>query len=238
MGAPALLEIENIRAAYGANEVIHGVSLTVDPGSIVALLGHNGAGKTTIAHTIFGIHRQTYGTVSFRGQSMAPGDTVARVRRRMALVPQTGNVFPQLSVRANLQVAVETAPTANKQVDDPLAIVRDVFPILNERLGQRAGQLSGGQRQMLAVSMALVKGPELLILDEPTLGIAPILVQRLMQSLVSIRDELGTSILLIEQAIHATLKIADYAYVMRMGKIELAAPAAEALKDPGLWRYF
>lgn len=233
-----LLDVQSLRAGYRANEILHGVDLRVPPHSIVALLGHNGAGKTTLVRTIFGLHPASGGRVLYGDHELPPRDAGARVDHGVALVPQTGNVFPNLSVRDNLRTAVEMGRSRKQDPDDALEFAFGIFPALADRMEQRAGSLSGGQRQMLGVSITLVRRPSLLILDEPSLGIAPNLVQRLMESLVQIRDSLGTSILLIDQAVRSALRVADHAYVLKSGRVALDAPAAGLRDEDDLWQYF
>jgi branched-chain amino acid transport system ATP-binding protein len=232
-----LLAARDVHAGYGSNEVLHGVSMTIAPQTIVALLGHNGAGKTTFLRTVFGLHPMTAGTLQYAGQSLPSGAPQLRVLRGIALVPETRNVFLRMSVLENLRFALQ-AGGGNGAGKDSIAFAFDIFPALKEKLGQPAGSLSGGQRQMLAVSLALVKRPKLLLLDEPSLGIAPNLVQRMMESMRTIRDQIGSGVLLVEQAVQAALSVADYVYVMRMGRMVAAAPAEEVRRQPDLWRYF
>ncbi len=231
-----LLSAEGIRASYDRNEVLHGVNLNVNERSIVALLGHNGAGKTTLIRTIFGLHPRAGGTVMCSGRSLPNLHPERRVAVGMAYVPQGANVFRSLSVTENLRVAM--AGVARGEMEERIAFAFDVFPILKDRPRHMAGQLSGGQRQMLAVSLALVKRPRLLILDEPTLGIAPNLVQRLMASLATIRDSAGASILLIDQAVGSAIAIADFVHILKMGNIVHAGPAANLRGEADLWQYF
>lgn len=233
----ALLVVDSVTARYQSNTVLHGVSLTVPQKCIVTLLGHNGAGKTTLCRVIFGLHPTREGTVRYAGESMPSAQPLPRVRAGMAYVPQGTNIFPSLTIEENLDVSLTTSGVKDG-AEERKAFAFQIFPMLKERPHHRAGALSGGQRQMLAVSLALVKRPRLLILDEPSLGIAPNLVQRLMENLITIRDTLDTSILLIDQAARSALRVADHAYVMKMGKIIADAPATELAAQKDLWQYF
>jgi branched-chain amino acid transport system ATP-binding protein len=232
--ADVLLEVEAIESGYGKKTVLQGVGLRVHEGEVVAMLGHNGAGKSTTLKTILGLLPARAGMVRFAGQPWANGDPVENVRRGMALVPQGRGVFPDLTVIENLMLGAYTqrdsAATATR-----LREVIELFPMLDERRAQRAGTLSGGQQQMVAVGMALMPRPRLMMMDEPSIGLAPVLVQRVLETARQINRRFGTAIILVEQNIKTALGVADRAYVMKSGRVVLEKPAAELLAAQGSW---
>ncbi len=229
-----LLEVEGIESGYGKKTVLQGVALRVREGEVVAMLGHNGAGKSTMLKTILGLLPARAGRVRFAGEAWANGDPVENVRRGMALVPQGRGVFPDLTVIENLMLGAYTqrdkAATATR-----LREVIELFPMLEERRAHRAGTLSGGQQQMVAVGMALMPRPRLMMMDEPSIGLAPVLVQRVLETARQINRRFGTAIILVEQNIKTALGVADRAYVMKSGRIVLEKPAAELLAAQGSW---
>ena len=229
-----LLEVEGIESGYGKKTVLQGVALRVREGEVVAMLGHNGAGKSTTLKTILGLLPARAGRVRFAGEAWANGDPVENVRRGMALVPQGRGVFPDLTVIENLMLGAYTqrdkAATATR-----LREVIELFPMLEERRAHRAGTLSGGQQQMVAVGLALMPRPRLMMMDEPSIGVAPVLVQRVLETARQINRRFGTAIILVEQNIKTALGVADRAYVMKSGRIVLEKPAAELLAAQGSW---
>ena len=232
--AELLLEVEGLEAGYGKKTVLQGVALRVHEGEVVAMLGHNGAGKSTTLKTILGLLPARAGHVRFAGEAWANGDPVENVRRGMSLVPQGRGVFPDLTVIDNLMLGAYTqrdaAATATR-----LREVMELFPILEERRAQRAGNLSGGQQQMVAVGMALMPRPRLMMMDEPSIGLAPVLVQKVLETARQINRRFGTAIILVEQNIKTALGVADRAYVMKSGRVVLEKPAAELLAAQGSW---
>lgn len=232
--AEILLEVDGIESGYGKKTVLQGVSLRVHEGEVVAVLGHNGAGKSTTLKTLLGLLPARSGNVRFAGAPWANGDPVENVRRGMALVPQGRGVFPDLTVIENLMLGAYTqrdaAATATR-----LREVMELFPMLAERRAQRAGTLSGGQQQMVAVGMALMPRPRLMMMDEPSIGLAPVLVQRVLETARQINRRFGTAIILVEQNIKTALGVADRAYVMKSGRVVLEKPAAELLAAQGSW---
>lgn len=232
--AEILLEVDGIESGYGKKTVLQGVSLRVHEGEVVAVLGHNGAGKSTTLKTLLGLLPARSGHVRFAGAPWANGDPVENVRRGMALVPQGRGVFPDLTVIENLMLGAYTqrdaAATATR-----LREVMELFPMLAERRAQRAGTLSGGQQQMVAVGMALMPRPRLMMMDEPSIGLAPVLVQRVLETARQINRRFGTAIILVEQNIKTALGVADRAYVMKSGRVVLEKPAAELLAAQGSW---
>ena len=213
-----ILALANVESSYGPIKAIRGVSLKVRRGEIVTVLGSNGAGKSTILKTISGIIDPNRGTVSFKGQNITAMDPSAIVRMGISHVPEGREVFPLLSVRDNLLMGAFTR-------HDRDAVARDIemaygyFPILKERATQDAGLLSGGQQQMLAISRALMAAPELMLLDEPSLGLSPKLTREIFEIVVRINRDRGTTMLLVEQNANMALNVADYGYVLENGRI-------------------
>jgi branched-chain amino acid transport system ATP-binding protein len=226
--------VEGLEAGYGKKTVLQGVSFRVDEGEVVALLGHNGAGKSTTLKTILGLLPARAGAVRFGGRTWANGDPAENVRRGVALVPQGRGVFPDLTVVENLALGAYTRPDRagiNRRMDEIL----DLFPILAERRTQTVGTMSGGQQQMVAVGTALMQQPRLMMMDEPSIGLAPVLVQRVLETAVQINRRFGTAIVLVEQNIKTALGMARRAYVMKSGRIVLEKPAAELLAAKDSW---
>ena len=222
-----MLETRALHAGYGPFEVLHGISLEVPDRTIVALLGHNGAGKTTLLKTIAGQLPATSGEMAYQGRPIVRRDPGAVSRMGIRYVPQDQNVFPNMTLRDNLLAGAYAANLAPAAFEQQLAVVYALFPALAEREHLYARVLSGGQRQMLAISMALMTAPKMLLLDEPSAGLSPSNVQRLFDSFTAMRDELGTSVLLVEQNVNEALRVAANAYVMQEGRIVFFAPAAE-----------
>ena len=213
-----LLKLSNVESAYGPIKAIRGVSLQVRRGEIATVLGSNGAGKSTILKTISGIIDPRRGTIEFKGQAIASRDPAHIVRMGLAHVPEGREVFPLLSVRDNLLMGAYTRADRDGVARD-LEVVYGYFPILRERAAQDAGLLSGGQQQMLAISRALMCSPELILLDEPSLGLSPKLTREIFEIVVRINRERGTTILLVEQNAFMALNAADYGYVLENGRI-------------------
>lgn len=233
-----LLELAGVMAGYDKKEVLHGVSLHVEEGEIVALLGPNGAGKTTTLKVIFGLLRPSRGRILYGGRGIEGARPSENVRRGMALVPQGGRVFAPLSVVENLELGAYLL-RGQEEFRGRLQDVYGLFPRLSERKFQRAGSLSGGERQMLSVSRALILRPRLLLLDEPSEGLSPLLVREVISALADIRKRLGTTMLIVEQNVRAALSIADRAYVMRLGQVVVEeANPQRLLEDEKLRRAY
>ena len=220
MGAEAadLLALANIESAYGPIRAVRGVSLTVRRGEIVTVLGSNGAGKSTILKTISGVLAPTRGSVLFKGEDVTARDPADIVRRGLVHVPEGREVFPLLTVHDNLMMGGYTRNDRDALQRD-LIVVYEYFPILKERDRQNAGLLSGGQQQMLAISRALMGSPDLVLLDEPSLGLSPKLTREIFEIVVRINRERGTTILLVEQNANMALNVADRGYVLENGRI-------------------
>ena len=236
-----LLELTNLDAHYGAIQALHGVSLQVEEGQIVALLGANGAGKSTTLRAISGTLRPSAGQINFRGQSIAGLPPHRIVRLGISQVPEGRGIFAELTVEENLRLgAFIRHPHRDKaHILADHARVYDLFPRLRERLRQSAGTLSGGEQQMLAIARALLSRPKLLLLDEPSLGLAPQLVQTIFRTIREINHDSGdgrgaTTILLVEQNAHMALACASYAYVLEVGRIVTQGPAAELAASPAI----
>jgi branched-chain amino acid transport system ATP-binding protein len=228
-----LLQLLNIEVSYHKKQVIFGVSLTVEEGKVVTLVGPNGAGKTTTLNTILGLLHPRKGEILFKGMNITHQKASQNVRQGISLVPQGGRVFPDLSVLENLELGGYLLDPAKK--DERLRFVYNLFPILEERHKQRANSLSGGERQMLAIGRALMLTPDLLLLDEPSVGLAPLLVKEIMRTLTQISSQVGTSIFVVEQNVREIFQIAHKAYVLKVGKIILENRCPlELLQDENL----
>jgi branched-chain amino acid transport system ATP-binding protein len=220
-----LLRLNGIEAYYGRIRALKGVSLEVPVGGVVALLGANGAGKTTTLRAVSGLLRPARGTVEFGGRRVERAGAERLVRAGLAHVPEGRQIFPELTVRENLRLGSYTRRDRAAIAGD-LRRVYDHFPVLEERAGQFGGTLSGGEQQMLAIGRALMARPRLLLLDEPSLGLAPRLVQEIFRIIAEIRAE-GTTVLLVEQNVHMALAVADYGYVLESGQVALAGASGE-----------
>ena len=218
MSGESMLALANVESAYGPVKAIRGVSLKVRKGEIATVLGSNGAGKSTILKTISGVLDPTRGSVEFKGHDITARDPADIVRRGLSHVPEGREVFPLLSVRDNLVMGAYTRRDSD-QVGRDMEAVYGYFPILRERAAQDAGLLSGGQQQMLAISRALMASPELILLDEPSLGLSPKLTKDIFEIVVRINRERGTTVLLVEQNANMALNASDYGYVLENGRI-------------------
>ncbi|MEV6556337.1 urea ABC transporter ATP-binding subunit UrtE [Nocardia sp. NPDC051756] len=210
-----MLELIDIHSGYGRSEVIHGVSVTVPDDSVVAIMGHNGAGKTTLLRTAVGLIGTKSGQIKFDGESITKLSPSRRVRRGLAYVPQGQQSFPQLTTAENLQVVADGRKRGKALIDESL----DLFPALRELLGRKAGLLSGGQRQQLAIARALITEPKLLILDEPTEGIQPSVVAEIERTIIDLTGRGGLSVLLVEQRIGFALQAAQRYYILASGRV-------------------
>ncbi|MCL4765833.1 MAG: ABC transporter ATP-binding protein [Hyphomicrobiaceae bacterium] len=226
----ALLEVENLEASYGAVRAVRGVSLSVAEGSIVALLGANGAGKSTTLKAICGSVRPNAGRIMLDGKSIGGLSPNQIVKRGVALVPEGRKIFKDLTVRENLAMgAYSRADKAS--IEDDYRVVFDLFPRLEERQRQLGGSLSGGEQQMLAIGRGLMARPRLLLLDEPSLGLAPIIISNIFEALRHINRERGTALLIVEQNAHVALRNAGFAYVLQVGRIVVEGPSEELRAD-------
>ena len=225
-----MLEITGLHAHYGNIEALHGVSLAVERGQIVSIIGANGAGKSTLLMTICGRPRASAGQIMFEGEPLhhlAPHEIIAR---GIAQAPEGRRIFPSMSVLENLQMGA--VPTNGAFFDEDVQEVFTLFPRLQERQRQRGGTLSGGEQQMLCIGRALMARPRLLLLDEPSLGLAPLLVRQIFDAIVEINRERGVTILLVEQNAYQALKIASRGYVLATGRVVLEGSGGELLANP------
>ena len=224
-----LLEVRDIHTYYGAIEALKGVSLTVGEGEVVTLIGSNGAGKSTTLRSISGLTPARSGTITFAGEDITRVPAHEVVIRGIALAPEGRHCFARMTVRENLDLGAHRR--RGPEIGEDLDRVYDLFPRLKERARQKAGTMSGGEQQMLAVARALMARPKLLLLDEPSMGLAPVLVDLIFDTISRIREQ-GTTVLLVEQNALAALRVADRAYVLESGALKLAGTATELAKDP------
>lgn len=233
----AILTLNNIEASYGPVQALRGVTLAVPRGKIVTVLGANGAGKSTILKTISGIIDPSKGQVNFEGEEIQSRDPAWIVRRGIGHVPEGREVFPLLTVEDNLRMGAYIR-------NDPDGVAKDIercygyFPILRERAKQEAGLLSGGQQQMLAISRALLSRPKLMLMDEPSLGLSPLLTQEIFKIIVRINREQGTTILLVEQNASMALEAADYGYVLEVGRIVMEDTCKRLLEKEDVREFY
>ncbi|MEU5879817.1 ABC transporter ATP-binding protein [Spirillospora sp. NPDC047279] len=232
-----LLDVRDLVAGYGRKQVLHGVGLRVGAGEIVTLMGHNGAGKTTAIRSVLGALRPRSGTVRIAGRDTTRDPVRKVVAAGVAMIPSERFVFPDLSVHDNLLLGAANAPSGSGTAER-LATVKDLFPILAERARQPAGSMSGGQQRMVSLGMALMARPRLLLLDEPSLGLAPSVVETIFGRLRDLADGEHLGILLLEQNVKQALTIADRAYVMRSGQIILEETAERMRLRPDFWDLF
>jgi branched-chain amino acid transport system ATP-binding protein len=225
-----MLELDGVHAHYGNIEALHGVSVRVERGEIVTIIGANGAGKSTLLMTICGRPKPSAGTVAFDGKALNGLEPYDIVNRGIAQAPEGRRIFPSMTVLENLQMGA--VPTKGLHFEEDVRKVFTLFPRLDERQHQRGGTLSGGEQQMLCIGRALMARPRLLLLDEPSLGLAPILVKQIFSSIVEINRDQGLTILLVEQNAYQALKIAHRGYVLATGRVVLEGSGADLLANP------
>jgi branched-chain amino acid transport system ATP-binding protein len=231
-----MLEMRDTAARYGSTEALKAVSLTVAKGEIVCLIGSNGAGKSTLLNIVSGVVRSASGEVLFEGASIVGRHSSDIVRRGIVQVPEGRQVFPDLTVFENLEMGAYSRPVRN--FADNVRFVFDLFPRISERRNQLAGLLSGGEQQMLAIARALMAEPRLLLLDEPSMGLAPLVIADIFRVLGRLRKDLSLTILLVEQNARAALKLADRGYVLVNGHVAKAASCAELSQDPEIQDHY
>jgi branched-chain amino acid transport system ATP-binding protein len=227
-----MLEAQSITAKYGSLTALSDVSLKLDPGTRLGIFGHNGAGKTTLLRCLVGAHTPAAGSVRFDGIEIEAGRVAANVRRGLAFVPQGHNVFPNLSIEQNLRIAGLLFDQSFMKE------VLTLFPVLAERRKQRAGSMSGGEQQMLALGMALMTRPKWLLLDEPSTGLAPVIVRNFMARLREVNASLGTGLVIVEQNVPATLKVVEQTVIINAGRVVFAGSAQELSEKTNLWEWF
>ena len=227
-----MLQVQNLTAGYGSLTVLNGVSLSLGNGARLGVFGHNGAGKTTLLRCIVGAVRPRDGKVDLDGTDTGVSTVAENVRRGIAFVPQGHNVFPNLTIEQNLRIA--------GLLFDPSFVtqVYELFPVLAERCRQRAGSMSGGEQQMLALGMALMTKPKWLLLDEPSTGLAPVIVRNVMRRLADINERTGIGLIVVEQNVPATLKMVEQAVILRSGQIAFQGSAEELGRNTDLWKWF
>jgi branched-chain amino acid transport system ATP-binding protein len=231
-----ILELDGVAVSYGGIQAVRGVSLTVEPGEVVALIGANGAGKTTTLKTVMGLLPLARGAIRFAGEDLATVSTEDRARRGIALVPEGRAIFSNLTVRENLDLGAylhRDRKAIRESLDDVVAL----FPRLGERMSQEGSTLSGGEQQMLAIGRALMARPELLLLDEPSLGIAPVLVQQIFAAIATVAKA-GVTVLVVEQNTRVALAASRRAYVLRTGEVALSGTSGELAGNPEVQRVY
>ena len=231
----SLLEIESLEGGYGSVQILYGIDMHVDEGEFVTIIGPNGCGKSTLIKTIFGIATHYGGNVSYRGENVSGWRTDQLVNHGIAYVPQVDNVFPSLSVEENLQMGGNSLP--NNILNERIERSLDMFPDLRSREHDLAASLSGGERQMLAISRALISDPSLLLLDEPTAALSPLYQEQIIGRIDSLREN-GITILIVEQNARLSLSRSDRGYIMSNGKIVHSGDAQNILTDPEIGEYF
>ena len=226
-----MLEIKEISAGYGATEVLHGISLTVEEGKITTLIGGNGAGKTTTLNCILGVVKTLGGSITWKNRDISKLKTSGIVGMGISLIPEGRHIFPQMTVMENLEMGAYNRIDKKEIIREDLAWVLDLFPVLKSRYKQFAGTMSGGEQQMLAIGRSLMGNPELILMDEPSMGLAPIIVDEVFDIIHKIQN-MGKTILLVEQNATLALSSAHYGYVIELGKIVLKGTGQELLNNP------
>lgn len=224
-----MLSVRNLEAGYGDTQVLFGTSLEIGAGEVVAIVGSNGVGKTTLMRTISGLIKPTRGSITFKGEEIAGRPCDEIVERGIVLVPEGRRLFPRMSVRRNLELGAFSA-RARPKLAERLRYVYDLFPILKEREQQLGGTMSGGQQQMCAIARGLMAVPEVLMLDEVSLGLAPVAISRVYEAIRAIRDT-GVTLLIVEQNVSHALSVADRAYVIQHGRVALSGTGKELAQN-------
>jgi len=231
-----VLELNGVNACYGSFQALFNLSLSVEQGEAVAVIGPNGAGKTTLLRVISGLLAPAGGTIAMEGKNLRTVPPHSIIELGIAHVPENRRLFPRMSVEDNLKMGAFT-PSARNQYKTRLAFVYELFPILAERCAQFAGTLSGGEQQMCAIARALMSNPKLLLMDEPSAGLAPVIVQRIFELIKQIREK-GFTVLIVEQNIRQVLKVVDRAYLLEVGRIKTAGTSAELLGSEEIRRAY
>ncbi len=232
----ALLELRRVTTHYGAIRVLHDVDMVIYAGEMVCLLGGNASGKSTTLKTILGLVNVSEGEMMFRGERADTLTTAQRIERGMAVVPENRRIFPKMTVRENLEMGAYLR-SDRKAIAEDMAYVIDLFPRLGERLGQMGGTMSGGEQQMLAMGRALMSRPKLILMDEPSMGLAPLFVKKIFEIIKQVNDR-GISVFVVEQNANVALSIADRGYVLQTGEVVLGGPARELLNNDAMKRAY
>ncbi|MFU8888401.1 MAG: ABC transporter ATP-binding protein [Trueperaceae bacterium] len=227
-----LLELKGVGAHYGPIKVLHDIDMVIHPGEMVCLLGGNASGKSTTLKTILGIVRVSEGEMTFRGERADTLTTAQRIERGMAVVPENRRIFPKMTVRENLEMGAYLRHDRHAIAED-LEYVFELFPRLAERLEQKGGTMSGGEQQMLAMGRALMSRPKLILMDEPSMGLAPLFVERIFEIIKQV-NERGISVFVVEQNANVALSIADRGYVLQTGEVVLSGPARDLLTNEAM----
>jgi branched-chain amino acid transport system ATP-binding protein len=235
--AGRVLDVKGLRAGYGRKQVVFDVDVHVDAGEVVTILGHNGSGKSTTIKTVLGLIPAMGGTVTFFGKDVTRAGSSANVKAGMALIPSERFVFPDLSVLDNLLLGGANEADAERR-KQRMAHVYSLFPVLKERSNQLAGTMSGGEQRMVSLGLLLMAGPKLLMLDEPSLGLAPVVVQYIFEAVRKLAIEEGLSVLLLEQNVGHALRVTDRVYVMRSGRVILEETVEQMRARPSYWDLF
>ena len=231
-----LLELSKVTTHYGPIRVLHNVDMVIHPGEMVCLLGGNASGKSTTLKTILGLVRVSEGEMYFRGERADTLDTAGRIQRGMAVVPENRRIFPKMTVKENLEMGSYLRDD-RKAIREDMDYVFDLFPRLSERVGQMGGTMSGGEQQMLAMGRALMSRPKLILMDEPSMGLAPLFVEKIFQIIKQV-NERGISVFVVEQNANVALSIADRGYVLQTGEVVLSGPAKELLNNEAMKRAY
>ena len=228
----ALLECHELKANYGAFRALRGVSIAIEDKQRIAIFGHNGSGKSTLLNCFVGAHQELSGTICFSGTPIVPGEVYRNVKLGIGFVPQIRNVFQELSVERNLLIA--GMMRGNAELD----MIFDLFPVLKARRNQFAGTMSGGEQQMVAFGMALMTRPRVLLLDEPTAGLAPVLANMVLETVDRVRRAMEIGVLIVEQNVSRTLNVVDRAIILKMGRIVSDGPSDDLRDKKNLWEWF
>lgn len=226
-----MLEIKGISASYGATEVLHNISLKIEKNKITTLIGGNGAGKSTTLNCIMGVVKPTQGTILLDGKEISKLRTPEIVKMGISLIPEGRHIFPNMTVMENLEMGAYSRKDSPNEIKDDLDSILDFFPVLKSRYKQLAGTMSGGEQQMLAIGRSLMGNPQLILMDEPSMGLAPIIVEEVFNIIDKIQG-MGKTILLVEQNATLALNYADYAYVIELGNIVLEGKGGDLLSNP------
>lgn len=232
-----MITVSGLSAGYGAGDVLHSVDITAPEGELTVVLGANGSGKSTLFRTISGVLRPTAGRIEFAGEDTTRSSTAAMVRKGLAHCPEGRHLFPRMSVEKNLLLGAYSNRRHKARVQSLLERNYEMFPILRDKSNQPAGSLSGGQQQMVAIGRALMSDPKMLILDEPSMGLAPLITQQVFAAIVGINRE-GIGVVLAEQNARSALQIASSAYVLSEGRVVLSGPAEQLADDPAVQKAY